>query len=810
MAMRPRTYGGGWPAIWYALRKARASGGLRAMLRGLRSKNACKTCALGMGGQLGGMVNELGRFPEVCKKSIQAMAADMQGRIHPHFFSDISLDQLRGFSSRELEAAGRLAAPVYTGPLDSHYRPLSWDEAIARIAAKLKKTPPPESFFYLSGRSSNEAGFLLHLLARLYGTNNVNSCSYYCHQASGVGLASVTGSGTATVTLEDLHDCDLIFILGANPASNHPRFMRALVDLKRRGGKVIVINPIREVGLMNFRVPSDARSMLFGSRIADEYVQPRIGGDIALLTGLAKAVLERGTFNRAFVTGCCDGWDAFRSHVEAHPWELIERESGVDRGEIHRVAEVYSRSKSAIFSWAMGITHHRHGVENVQAIANLALMRGMLGRPGAGLLPLRGHSNVQGIGSIGAVPRLRESVLSAVEREFNVTLPKEPGMDTIECLRAAASGGVRFAFCLGGNLYGSNPDAVAAARAFAKIDMAVYLSTTLNTGHAGGGRGRETIILPVLARDEEEQPTTQESMFNYVRLSDGGPRRLEGPRSETDIIATLAEAVFDGASTVNWAELRSHERIRQIIARVIPGYSKIGEIDGTKAEFHIEGRTLHQPRFNTDTGRAKFHMVVIPRGVERDDDDASAKANRRLGAPVTLSTQHSASSTAPGTGAGAGGRDTLSTQHSAPSTASAGLRLMTIRSEGQFNTVVYEEEDIYRGTERRDVILMNRRDVMRLGLVENQRVTVRSAAGALSNVLVRLIDIAPGCAAMYYPEANVLIPAEVDPRSGTPAFKHAPIVIEPEAGTGSHQPSAVSHQPGAPATRASRQPLKAC
>src|SRR5688572_30357280 len=358
---RARTSGGGWPAIFYTLRKMRRVGLLRSW-RALRSKNACKTCALGMGGQLGGMVNEQGRFPEVCKKSVQAMAADLQGPTPPHFFSDLSLDQLRALSSRELESAGRLVDPMYAGPLDSHYRKISWDEAIERIAKKLKKTDPREAFFYFSGRSSNEAGFLMNLFARLWGTNNINNCSYYCHQASGVGLSSVTGSGTATITLDDLDHCDLVFLIGANPASNHPRFMRTLMDLKRRGGRVVVINPLKEVGLVRFNVPSDPWSLMFGTKIADEYVQPHIGGDIALLSGIAKALIERRVFDERFVTQCADGWDEFHRHIAALSWSEIEHRSGVSRPQINHLASVYAQSKSTIFCWAMGITHHEHGV----------------------------------------------------------------------------------------------------------------------------------------------------------------------------------------------------------------------------------------------------------------------------------------------------------------------------------------------------------------------------------------------------------------------------------------------------------------
>ena len=283
--MRKVKAGGGWPAIIYTLKQARATGGVRRMYRALRSKNTCKTCALGMGGQKGGMVNEKGKFPEVCKKSVQAMAADLQGGIPEHFFDDHSLEKLATFSSRQLEAAGRLTEPLYMGPLDSHYKKIEWGEAIERIATKISKTKPAHSFFYFSGRSSNEAGFLLQLFARIYGTNNVNSCSYYCHQASGVGLTSVTGSGTATIVLEDIDQADLIVLIGANPASNHPRLMRSLIELRRRGGKIIVINPLKEIGLVRFKVPSDIRSMLWASKIADLYVQPHIGGILLFLRG---------------------------------------------------------------------------------------------------------------------------------------------------------------------------------------------------------------------------------------------------------------------------------------------------------------------------------------------------------------------------------------------------------------------------------------------------------------------------------------------------------------------------------------------
>jgi len=754
--MRRLSRGGGFPAIWYALKKARQSGGILKFLRALSTKNACKTCALGMGGQLGGMVDESHRFPEICKKSMQAMAADMQGRIGPDFFSTYSIEQLRAFAPRDLEHMGRLADPVYAGPGDTHYRIITWEQALQRTINQLNQTAPDQSFFYVSGRSSNEAGFIIQLFARLYGTNNVNNCSYYCHQASGVGLTASLGTGTATVALEDLEKCDLVFLIGANPASNHPRLMRQLINLRRRGGEIIVINPLRETGLVNFSVPSDLRSLLFGSPIATEYVQPHIGGDLALLTGIAKHLftsepqapalrdrLSMRSLNSSFVQNCTDGFQDFLSAVDGISWDDIVQSSGVDRATIARLADLYAKSERAIFAWTMGITHHLHGTDNVRAIVNLALLRGMVGKPGAGLLPIRGHSNVQGIGSVGVTPALKQAVFDRLQNHFGVTLPTQPGMDTLACIDAMHAGRIRAGLCLGGNLFGATPDARRTRDAFANLDFVAYMSTTLNTGHAWG-LAKETLILPVLARDEEPQPTTQESMFSYVRMSDGGPPRHPGPRSEVEVLAALAESILDGRTPIDWSAMRQHKRIREAIAAIIPGFESLAAIDETHKEFQIPGRTIHEPRFPTPSGRAKFYIPSIP---PRDLEPGQ-------------------------------------------------LRLMTLRSEGQFNTVVYEDEDIYRGQDRRDVILMHMEDMNRLGLKENQLVRVRSAVGEMRRILVRPFDIRPGNAAMYYPEANVLVVPAADPQSRTPAFKSIAITVTSDDGS-DFVPLTRSASPGA-------------
>lgn len=738
--MKNVRHGGGWPAVLYTLRKAREAGGIVRFWRAMRSRNACKTCALGMGGQKGGMVNEAGSFPEVCKKSMQAMAADMQPAIPDAFWDRFGARELRAMSPRQLEHSGRLVAPMRYTAAEGRYRVVPWDEALDRVADRLASIDPDETFWYFSGRSSNEAGFLLQVFARLYGTNNVNNCSYYCHQASGVGLTSVTGSGTATLELDDLERADCVFLLGGNPASNHPRLMTTLRGVRKRGGDVVVVNPLVEKGLVRFAIPSRPLSLLFGSEIASEYVQPHIGGDLALLVALQKRVVELGAQDEVFLERHTTGWPALREALESASFGDLSDRSGVGFETIDRVARLYARSRGAVFAWTMGITHHAHGVENVQAIANLALLRGMVGRPGAGLMPIRGHSNVQGIGSVGVTPKLKGALFEGLERRFGVRLPTNPGRDTMACVEGAAAGELTTGLCLGGNLYGSNPDAAFARRALGKLKQMTYLSTTLNTGHAHG-LAEETLILPVLARDEEPAPTTQESMFNYVRLSDGGPRRHAGPRSEVEVVADLAGRVARrlaerrNLTAIDWDALRDTGKIREAIAAVVPGWEKLASIDRTREEFQIEGRTFRSPRFATDDGRARLHTHKPP----------------ALG------------------GAGEGE-----------------LRVMTIRSEGQFNTVVYEEEDLYRGVEGRHVVLVHPDDLRRLGIAAGDSVRVTGPAGEMRHVrVVEHPAIRAGNGAMYYPEANELVGRRLDPLSKTPAFKGLVVTLRKESPTAS-------------------------
>lgn len=714
---------GGMAATWYVIKKGRESGSYWKLYKRLRSKNACKTCALGMGGQKGGMVNEVGHFPEVCKKSVQAQAGDMAGFITEAWFRKTSIEEMATFTSAEMEKLGRLVFPVMAREGDTHYRRVTWNEAMDAAGAALRECSTEQTFFYASGRSSNEAAFLMQLVARAFGTANIHNCSYYCHAASSVALEGVYGSPTGSITLDDIAETDLVVIAGANPASNHPRLITQLVQLKRRGGKVIVVNPLRELGLERFRVPSDWRSMLFGSSIADLYIQPHIGGDVALFTAVLKDLLESGGIDTAFISSHTDGWDALRAEVESRSWDELTEASGVTRDQVRQFADALRAAGRGIFLWAMGLTHHANGVENVEALSNLALALGWLGRPGCGLMPIRGHSNVQGVGSMGFAPVMKEEFAKRLAEIYGIVAAETTGQHTYASMEAAAEGRIKAAILLGGNLFGSNPDREWAAQALRGIGTTVAITTKLNEGHVHG-RGQVSIILPALARDEEQQATTQESMFNYVRLSEGGTPAVRGSmRSEVEIIAGLAERILP-EGRFDWSELRSHEALREAIARVVPGYQAAAAIGKTREEFQIAGRTFHEPRFNTPSGRAGFRPVSLP------------------GQPP----------------------------------AEGQFRMMTLRSEGQFNTVVYDEEDLYRGNRTRDVVMMAEDDARRLDLTEGDPVLVTSEAGEM-RVRVAIVPIRAGNVAMYYPEANVLVPRRLDPRSHTPAFKSVAVNI---------------------------------
>lgn len=721
-----KVIGGGPKKLLYTLNTARRIGLLNSA-KALTAKNACKACGLGMGGQRGGMTNELDEFPSVCNKSIQAQSTDIQPPIPAEVFAH-TLAEFRQLSARELETLGRLGQPIYKSAGDNRYKEVDWDWALSHAAKGLAKVDPSRSFFYSSGRSSNEAGFLLQLMARLYGTNNISNCSYYCHQATGEALGTTVGTGTATVELDDIGHCDLFFLIGANPASNHPRLLHKLIGLRRRGGTVVVINPLREAGLVQFAAPKMISSMIKGGdEVASIYLQPKTGTDIAVFAAIAKGVIERGGAAHDFIQKYANDYADFERHVQTQSWESLLDCCGIEKADILQVADVYINAQNAIFAWGMGMTHHQHGVDNIEWISNLALLRGMVGKPHAGLLPLRGHSNVQGIGTIGVKPVLSSEVFSRIEQTFGVKLPKEKGMHTLESLARAYDGGIDAALMMGGNLYEASPDSKWTAKALDNIGLKIFLTTTINRGHVTAVDSGESLIFPVCARDEEPEPTTQESMFNYVRLSDGGIARIASVRSEVAILADVASQLLVDCP-INFVEFKRHQHVRQAIAKVVPGMEELTDIDVAKREFYVSGRVKHTPEFNTEDGRARF-VIPLSKGSLSDSSR-----------PYTM---------------------------------------MTIRSEGQFNSIIYEENDSYRGVNKRWTVLLNQQDALELGVSEGKTVDISSDYGEMRGVEIKLFNLPRGCVAAYYPEANILSSRLTDPRSHTPQFKSIAVSLAP-------------------------------
>lgn len=706
--------GGGFHALRSVMYYAWQIGPFK-LWQSLNSKNACKACAFGTGGQNGGLKNEAARTLEVCNKNIQAHTSDIRPGIPAQYFLQNPISQMTQLSGKQMEDLGRLTLPLFKPAGAKHYSPISYDEAINKVAQRLGNIDPVRSFFYASGRSSNEAAFALQLLARVYGTNHINNCSYYCHQASGVGLKACLGTSTATVTFDDLALADCIFVWGANPASNHPRFVKLLIQARRRGVQVIVVNPAKEGGMLRFASPSDWRSMLAGgSAVASLYIQPHLGGDAALMAAMAKTLIEKNSLNEGFIANYTEGFDAYKTAIEALQWEDLIAQAGVTREQIQTLVDIYSKSVRCIFAWSMGLTHHQQGVGNIEGLAALALLRGQIGKPGAGLLPLRGHSNIQGTGSMGFTPQLQAHTLKALQQHLGFNLTTTPGLDSMACMQAAHDGQMDALIGLGGNLWAANPDTAFTREALNKIGFKCFLTTTLNHSHVEGVEG-EVIIFPVRARDEETQATSQESMFNFVRLSDGGIKRFEQLLSEVEIISRLGQQLIN-PEQFDFASLKSHTTLRQWIARVIPGFEGLGEIDQNKEEFTVGGRILHSPEFKTPTGKARFAFSPL--------------------------------------------------HQYAP-----GYRLTSVRSEGQFNSIIYHEQDAYREQTERWVVMMHPDDVAREGLKENQTINLTTATGSMLGLKVKPYPIRQGNLMVYYPEANQLIPRSVDARSKTPGFK---------------------------------------
>ncbi|MEX2208956.1 MAG: FdhF/YdeP family oxidoreductase [Myxococcota bacterium] len=682
---------------------------------------------------------------EFCENGAKAVAHEAtRKRVTRALFAHFSVDQLASRDDRWLEAQGRLTEPMWLPPGGDSYEPIGWDGAFARIAEHLRGLrSPDEAIFYTSGRTSNEAAFLWQLFARAFGTNNLPDCSNMCHESSGTGLTETIGEGKGTVGLEDFELCDLILVLGQNPGSNHPRMLTTLQAAKRRGCAIASVNPLRERGLVAFANPQEALGLLgVGTPLADLFVQVRIGGDIAFLQGVAKFVLELEdetpgrVLDHAFLSAHTQGFAAYRESLARASFDALERASGVSRADMRELAELYVRSERVIACWAMGLTQHVHGVANVREVVNLLLLRGNIGRAGAGPCPVRGHSNVQGDRTMGIWERPTDEFLDRLDAEFAFAAPRAHGHDTVSAIHALAEGRARVFIALGGNFARATPDTALGERALRRAALTVQISTTLNRSHLV--HGREALILPALGRTERDlqagvaQFVTVEDSMRCVHRSMGrlAPGSAE-LRSEPAIVCGIARVVLGPAHPFPWeAFAGDYDRVRERIARVVPGFEDMSRRVREDGGFVLPS-AAGMRAFRTDSGRASFTVQSPP-------------------------------------------------EHALPA---GQLWLMTIRSHDQYNTTIYADDDRYRGVSgERRVVFLNRDDLKEQGLEAGEHVELtshfRGETRSLAGFTVRPYDLPRGCAAAYFPEANPLVPVDaLAEGSRTPAYKSLPISL---------------------------------
>ena len=682
---------------------------------------------------------------EFCENGAKAVASEATTkRVTPDFFAEWSVDALAKQSDFWLNEQGRLTHPMVLRPGATHYEPIAWDEAFALIGRELRAlASPDEAAFYTSGRTSNEAAFLYQLFVRRFGTNNLPDCSNMCHESSGSGMSASLGVGKGTVTLEDFELADAIFLVGQNPGTNHPRMLSTLRDARRRGAAIVVVNPLPEAGSIRFAHPQDPVDVVGGStEIGSLFLQVRVNGDVAVFKGIMKAMLEReaeapGTvLDRAFIAEHTDGFEALARSLEELSWEEIVRESGVPRETIEHAARVAWEAERTIACWAMGITQHKNGVANVQEIVNFLLLRGNVGRPGAGACPVRGHSNVQGDRTMGIWEKAPDVFLDRLGAEFGFEPPRKHGHDTVDTIRPMLAGDVKVFIGLGGNFLSATPDTERTADALRRCNLTVNVSTKLNRGHLVPGR--TSLILPCLARSEVdvqasgEQFVSVENSMSVVSMSRGRlPPASDELRSEVAIVTGIAQATLGAASGIDWATFASdYDAIRDAIARVVPGFTDYNARVRQPGGFYL-GNPVRERVFRTATGKARFTVHPLPR-------------------------------------------------HDLPP---GRLLLMTMRSHDQYNTTVHGLDDRYRGIKNgRRIIFMNAEDLAERGLAAGDHVDVTSHAPDGERVAPRFAvvpyAIPRGCAGAYFPEANVLVPLDsVADVSNTPASKSIVISV---------------------------------
>lgn len=689
---------------------------------------------------------------EFCENGAKAMADEaMPRQIGREFFAQHSVADLRAQSDYWLNQQGRLGEPMVLRAGATHYAPITWDEAFALIAQELRALPTPDAAtFYTSGRTSNEAAFLYQLFARQFGTNNLPDCSNMCHESSGAALARSIGIGKGTVTMEDFERADAIFIIGQNPGTNHPRMLTTLEAAKRAGATIVSVNPLPEVGTERFKNPQDFLNPLKalrtlagdGTRLSDLWLQPRINGDLALFKGIMKEMLAAedaapgAVFDHAFIREHTAGYEALVADLRATGWDEIVESSGVARAQIRAAADIAMRSRATICCWAMGLTQQPNSVATIQTIVNFLLLRGDLGRPGAGACPVRGHSNVQGDRTMGIFERMPDWWLDRLDAEFAFKSPRAHGFDTVGAIKAMHDGRVKVFFALGGNFLSATPDTEFTGEALRRCTLTAQVSTKLNRAHLV--TGRTALILPCLGRSERdaqasgEQFVTVEDSMGIVNPSRGRVEPATGRlRSEPAIVAGLARAVLGAGSGVPWEQLAgNYALIRERIARVVPGFED----------------------FNAKIGAGIFYLPNAPRD-RREWRTATKKANF-FTAPIP------------------------------PRTVAAGeFVMMTIRTHDQFNTTIYGLDDRYRGVfGGRRVVFMHEDDIKAAGLMQGQMVDLTNRHGGVERVargfMVAPYRIPRGCVATYFPEANVLVPIDsVAEVSNTPTSKFVIVTI---------------------------------
>src|SRR5690349_15221862 len=684
---------------------------------------------------------------EFCEEGAKHVADEAtRKRITPEFFANWSVRELAAQSDLWLNQQGRLTQPMVLREGGQHYEPIQWADAFALIGEKLNALESPDqAIFYTSGRTSNEAAFLYQLFVRQFGTNNLPDCSNMCHESSGTAMKEALGFGKGTVTLEDFDLCDAIFVIGQNPGTNHPRMLTTLLRAKRRGCKIVHINPLPEVGTTRFKHPQEFWTWPGGgTQLADLFLQVRVNGDVALLKGLMKAVLDAErrepgkVLDHDFINEYTNGFPEFKENLSSIASDELVEQSGITKAQIEEAARIYMESERVIFCWAMGLTQHKNAVGNIQEIVNMMLLRGQLGKPGAGLCPVRGHSNVQGDRTMGIWEQPTAQFLDSLEQEFKFSPPRKHGLDTVHAIQAMHGGKARIFFALGGNFLSATPDTEYTAEALRRCCLTVHVSTKLNRAHLI--TGKQALILPCLGRTEidtqatgEQFVTTENSMAVVEQWSGKLEPASEHLLSEPAIVAGVAKTTLGSRSAINWDDLiADYDHIREHIERVVPDFENYNERVRQPGGFYLPN-PIRQREFKTNDGKA--HFTVHPLAQIKLEPDE--------------------------------------------------FLMMTMRSHDQFNTTIYGLDDRYRGISNgRRIVFLNAEDMRGASLNEGQLVDLISRYDGTERVArgFRVVpySIPRRCAASYFPEANVLVPVKYfADKSHTPASKSVVISIRP-------------------------------